>query len=416
MAYRAAVESEVAMPRTSLCVFATSAIFATSIACTENGSDGSRNGTERITVGDTIIVRSSGPGVWGDSATLVEELRIGSAEGGDEYTFGEIGDIAVGSDGIVYIADRKVKTVRAYDSTGRYIRSIGRTGKGPGEYETPVDIALLRDGRVLIYDPQFNRVLMYTSTGASIRAMAMNPMNHWFTRELMTPDTSGNIYVRIMIVPMTRNARHDETYVRFDTAGTLRDTVPMLHWPQETRFRVFYDPIGVHAINHRGNVVSGYSDRFSIEVRPQTGKRTRIERVGETPIPIDAAERKWLDSMTAESYKSPYTMKEGPLQPVRASKPLFQQIAIDEDDRVWVRRHMPSVQRPASDTSHPYDRWYEPMRPWDVFDADGTYMGRITLPPTTQIYFARGDRAWGVVENEDGIQTVVRWRIQPAGN
>lgn len=35
----------------------------------------------RTTIGDTTIVRTDGPGMWGDSVQLVEELSIGVLEG-----------------------------------------------------------------------------------------------------------------------------------------------------------------------------------------------------------------------------------------------------------------------------------------------------------------------------------------------
>jgi hypothetical protein len=80
---------------------------------------------------DTIVrfaQRPIHPGV----STLVEELSIGVADGAEEYMLGEIADIALGADGSIYAFDRQVPAIRQYDARGKFVRTIGRRGQGPG--------------------------------------------------------------------------------------------------------------------------------------------------------------------------------------------------------------------------------------------------------------------------------------------
>jgi hypothetical protein len=84
------------------------------------------------TAGDTITVRTLSGSVWGDTATLVAEVTIGTLDGADEYLIGDPVAIAVGADGVIYMLDQQVPVVRAYAPDGTWLRDMGREGGGPG--------------------------------------------------------------------------------------------------------------------------------------------------------------------------------------------------------------------------------------------------------------------------------------------
>jgi hypothetical protein len=65
------------------------------------------------TIGDTITVRTLSGSVWGDTATLVPEVTIGTLDGADEYLIGDPVAIAVGADGVIYMLDRTRRIQRA---------------------------------------------------------------------------------------------------------------------------------------------------------------------------------------------------------------------------------------------------------------------------------------------------------------
>jgi hypothetical protein len=85
-----------------------------------------------------------------DSMTV--DLIIGTVSGPEEMTFGNIRDIEVNSDGEIYVLDTSVGTVRIFDSSGEYVRSLGRLGEGPAEFRSPTQMTLARDGSVWVYD------------------------------------------------------------------------------------------------------------------------------------------------------------------------------------------------------------------------------------------------------------------------
>lgn len=65
---------------------------------------------------------------------LTEELVIGNDENAsEEYLFNRITHICTDSNGNVYVAENKMLKVRVFDETGKFIKSVGRRGQGPGE-------------------------------------------------------------------------------------------------------------------------------------------------------------------------------------------------------------------------------------------------------------------------------------------
>ena len=73
-------------------------------------------------------------------------------------------DLALADDGTLYVVEQGPATLNVYDSTGRWQRTIGRDGSGPGEF-TAAFIAVRGDTLVL-QDPAQSRVTVYrASTG-----------------------------------------------------------------------------------------------------------------------------------------------------------------------------------------------------------------------------------------------------------
>jgi hypothetical protein len=51
---------------------------------------------------------------------------------------------------------------------------------------------------------------------------------------------------------------------------------------------------------------------------------------------------------------------------------------------------------------------------YDVFEADGRFLGRVKLPPRTRVIRTRGNVAWGTVRDADDVDYAVRFRVDPA--
>jgi hypothetical protein len=117
------------------------------------------------TIGDTVVVRTTGGTDAAALHTLVSEVSIGELEGADEYTFGAINEVEVADDGRIYVFDRQVPALREFDAAGKYVRTLGRKGGGPGEYEAANGVGVHRDGRVVLWNPGNASINVYAPDG-----------------------------------------------------------------------------------------------------------------------------------------------------------------------------------------------------------------------------------------------------------
>src|SRR6266542_1092390 len=62
---------------------------------------------------------------------FVQELRIGS-EGEGPDGFSDIRGIVVDRKGNLWVLEFSTQDIRVFDPSGKYLRTIGRKGKGPG--------------------------------------------------------------------------------------------------------------------------------------------------------------------------------------------------------------------------------------------------------------------------------------------
>lgn len=65
--------------------------------------------------------------------------------------FFEGGNIAVASDGSVFVSNGKRHTVFKFDASGKFVKAIGRHGQGPGDLTYPGHLSIM-DGKYLVVD------------------------------------------------------------------------------------------------------------------------------------------------------------------------------------------------------------------------------------------------------------------------
>ncbi|HUG27925.1 MAG TPA: 6-bladed beta-propeller, partial [Gemmatimonadales bacterium] len=123
------------------------------LAC--GGSEGPEwAGTIDTLPGGRVVVTNPAEGVWGGEARweVVEELRIGSADGDGPELFGRLGMLAEDAGERIWVFESVEQQFKVFDRTGRFIRTVGRQGGGPGEMQRATGVAVMPDGHLLVVD------------------------------------------------------------------------------------------------------------------------------------------------------------------------------------------------------------------------------------------------------------------------
>jgi hypothetical protein len=395
---------------------------------------------------DTTIVQARNP-LNAGVGTLVEEQVLESSAGSSAYDFTSP-VVRARRDGGVFVVDRVQRpassSVRVYDTRARFVRTIGRNGRGPGEYVFWVgDVRELPDGRLLMSDA--HGVLVYSATGAPL---ARWPAKHHIGNvgSAILVDSSGTAYVygSTPRLPTDRHIDWLPFLYRFRADGRLLDTVaaPQATFPKPPKAGLVQLPFArtdMVAWSPLGYFVSANTGLYSINLnfssdlkipRSSTTAQVRSIRLSVPTVPVVGAERAdWRQSIVMFNRSSPAARLwtwDGPDIPT--TKPPIRALQVDGGGRIWVRVSQPAnlndivkiATRPTSpDSGFRLDavaRWVEPIV-WDIFEPSGQYVGRVRMPDGLghdgfgPDFDAIGNTVWAVHWEQD-VPTVRRYVLK----
>ena len=369
--------------------------------------------------GGILQITSDGPTAWTESAAaeLVEEGRFQGVDG-TESELGEPRSIAVDEWGRVYVVDDKPAVIKLFAPDGRFIRTIGREGEGPGEFR--VGFIAVRGEYLVLHDPRVARTSVFDTSGAFLRSWHSSCC-YWSN---IGVDRANRIYV-----PSMSNSKPDDPprgtpYVRWSLEGAALDTVWVPYRKSEKFWTVTVNEGGkmkmsmstsvpflpgeTHALHPDGGIVYGWTGRYEI-VRSATGADSlRVFGRAWTPDPVTperrSAELESRIKPAAETYGEANIRNAFKLDDIPATLPAFETLRVDRSGRVWARRYA------VSDTTRTF---------FDVFDSTGAYLGPVVVPIAISTW---GPQAWTrnglvtVIEDADGRPTVVRLALrEPRG-
>lgn len=377
--------------------------------------------------------------------TATPDMRIGSVDDPD-VGFSRLGYVDVDADGNIYALEMLDNQIRVYSPDGRIVRRIGRSGSGPGEFESAPRFGIQGDtlwaldgraGRITLFDRTGNVLSTGTTNGLRVPLptgygyvlpMSMRP-DGTFTSSLSRVAVSAND-------PATGVQAGDSIpvpRVRFDAAGSILDTIgwaptppprlvpPAAHRPERQRItfagREYTVPEPPSELPRWHDLDDGY---ISVEVpyatTPDAGTIT-VSRIGLTndtvysrvlnyqPQPFTAAQ---LDSAALRGARGPM-MLSGPAQAAPAPELVsvmrtalrFPEFSlpvrtswIAQDESVWLQREEPGTNAR-----------------WIVLGPDGTLRGEVQLPAGSRPLWNRGDTLWVSEPDELDVPWLVRYRI-----
>lgn len=383
------------------------ALVAVSTGCTsgESPAAGVWGGTTDTLPSGALVVRNPRNGIWSAESRwrVTEVARIGTLEGTGPDLFGHIQSIAVDSAGRVYALESQAQEVRVFDRTGRYVRTIGRKGGGPGEIARGMAVTFAPDGLLWVLDPNNNRISMFDTAGTYIDGRRM--LGSFFTSRWPGGfDREGRFY---SFEPDPSPDRFF-AFVQYDSVLQRLGTIDIPQYQGETFEYVSPDgndrnsvgvpfaPYLVWQFDPRGYLWFGTTDGYHIVQRTLDGDTVRIVDRPRESVPVTAADR----AEAMESLKW-FTDAGGKVDVSRfpSEKPAYQYFVVDRVGNLWV---FPNVEADRQG------------RVVDVFDPDGRYLGRLDLPftvaraPQPQIL---DDWIYAVSEDDLGVQYLMIGKI-----
>lgn len=252
------------------------------VGCREPARTAEWTGTIDTLPNGAVLVRNPATGIW-DSASawrVVEELRIGAAEGAGPEVFGRVDALAVDAYGRIYVLDQQAREIRVFDASGAYVRTIGRAGGGPGEFRQPIALTWDTAGRLWVVDPGNGRYVAFDTTGRPV-ATGRRPAGGLAVPWPGGFDSQGRLYEIELLPgdpPRPVLLRLDEHFQPTDTLVVPRYEEETFHFRSGTSaywIRVPFTPRLHWLFDRRGFLWFGITDRYAIYQRRLEGDTLR---------------------------------------------------------------------------------------------------------------------------------------------
>lgn len=353
------------------------------------------------------------PAAHGQTWRLVEEWRVGGEVEG-AYSFHDVRALERLPNGGIVVLEYRDQQIHFLDSRGRPVRTVGRMGAGPGEYQNARGLVVLPNGNLVINDPDNNRFTLLGPTGDLIRTIPMDQTRGFggFWDAWAEPD--GRVGERISV-------RRGEEWVRarqlwspdFTKSDTLyaAECPPLAFAPVEARSYSFRSARGgrIMMIPYAAPTLGSiYAPDGGLWYAPWPGyggithtpagrcTPTTTITLAERRVAIPKASRDSAVALVTEA-----ASRFGPPGPdldlIPRIHPPFDAIRLDQSGRLWVTRQRTPTQRE-----------------FEVYGRDGKLLARLDLPATLEPLrpmIITADRLYGFETDEDDLPYLVAYRV-----
>jgi hypothetical protein len=282
-----------------------------------------------------------------------------------------------------------------FDARGKFLRSAGRRGDGPGEFQQVGRVCRLPGDTLLAISENDRRVLLWDKNGEHIRTF---PRPGPVLLESCFPD--GTLIAPAMEARVPADGIHGRSPIGLGEMIEYRRLRPDRSQHSSLGFhpRSLLDgspTYYVFVLYARGRLYVADPRRYAVQVFDTTGILRLVVRVTE-PLPV--ARRPGI--ALARGSRAPIVVQApGPATSSEITEPAFGWVLVDSVGRIWLSK---SFRGPDQ---------------WAVFDSTGVALGRLrlTMPskgfPPSLVSFGR-DYAVVRTTDQDGSPHLVFYKVR----
>lgn len=334
----------------------------------------------------------------GGGPRFEEDLSIEAEDEEGNIRFYRPAALLVDRNDNIYVADYRDAVIRVFAPDGKYIRTIGRKGQGPGENQVITQMAWRPDERLLVFDHRSRRSSLFDRLGNFLSSHPWK-QSHF---ELFWADESGYLTEETVF-------GEEPTLMvkKFDWEGGEIET-----WGEFNPYRMHVERSGGSAISigipyaprsifagdgERGRLYHCFNQSYRIEVYDGP---SRLMRVIDRPY-----QRVPFTSEDADEYYASVDRRNNPSFSELArkvdlpdEKTVTDGMRVDDLGFLWIETQETRVKDGIA------------LRAYDVFDPDGLYQFRIWLEFTPGL-IARGGMYRVHRDEETGSASIKRYRV-----
>ncbi|MCY4204894.1 MAG: 6-bladed beta-propeller [Bacteroidetes bacterium] len=333
---------------------------------------------------------------------LTELFRVGTTESDNAVLFGDIMSIGVNSNDQLLVADSDANVIYVFSKNGNSLRTFGRSGLGPGEFESIRDMDIGLGDSVFVWDGRRSRLLVFEpETFQFSHDIDVETGDDYRTAGGLISISNNQLLMRFTSYYSLFNSDEDQTFDTIQKVSRNGDPVgkPLLEMPV-TRHLLFRTESGMGLvllpfIRHSlakpdpdGTFYYGWSDSINFGVYSSSGDLLRRIRYPHKALPVTQQELdEHIQSMSEEARQVFH--REGD---VPKTKPAYSTFTVSDVGQIWLKYTQTSDSLDAS---------------WTVIDLDGQPVFSFELPPDVNVQVVKENRVYAIAELEDGAPYVV---------
>jgi hypothetical protein len=380
--------------------------------CGDPVADAANAPIVRDSAGVRIVESSAGAWREGQALRLASEpaLVIGDAGSDDAEQLYQVQSVHRLSDGRIAVANGGSAELRIYGADGALLRRAGGKGGGPGEFGRLAWHDVGAGDSIVAYDAGQRRFAVFDDPGTFVRVFAPAAVGDrpLIPRPVALLDDGAVLATRSAMLagapPTSVNLLRDTVaFVRIGRDGSARE-LPARVPGDERMLRITEGVIEILTPPFAPRlVVAARGDRlyaargggYELAQYDTTGRLLRLARLpGEmrrvTAEDVEARIEQTTSAVTDAGARQRAAAGLREL-PVPERMPAIARLLVDDEDRLW-----------AMDFLAPRDT----VATWRVLDADGGYLGTVSVPRTLTVHEIASGQVLGVFRDENDVEQV----------
>lgn len=347
----------------------------------------------------------------GGRVRIVQEMAIDESSMPKDTYFEGFVRVASDDEGNVYACDFRANDIKKFDSSGKFVKTIGRQGPGPGEFAMPYGIAATAD-RLFVWELGNRRLSVLTRDGKFIKAESIQFSEG--SPQKMRTLPNGDLIVERETIYFADQNKPQDCSIGVYSPELERKKIVYTQPVWRNKYRIIesmgtniiqpFSPLVYWDVSPDGKIVIGYSKNYEIGIFGAGGEKISSFNHPFEPIKVTAEDKEaFFAGMT---YSSGGTVKQGAPDFIvketefPRTKPPFFNLVVDSEGNILVFPHRQNRDEENND--------------FDAFEPDGKFIANVQVIEGGPFPFEaiiRKGTFWAGKADKEGLMKLFKYRI-----
>jgi hypothetical protein len=340
--------------------------------------------------GDVTIVKNPKDPIHKEPIlSLKEDFAIGGAQAKGEYALALPRSLAVDKAGDLFILDVKESCIRVFDHSGKYLKTIGRKGQGPGEIGGASSMSLPPGSNELaVVDISNRRLAFFSTDGRFIKNVPLRGM----VADVKT-DSQGNAYVA---ATEFGPGRRTDTLKKMNP-DMSRVLAEIVNRPEDESRNNPFSPWEYWVVDDKDRLIYGDAKTYEIRYFGPDGKQVRRIIRDYDPLKVS---QKDIDEFRNRAAPPGLSMAQN--FDFSSHHAAYRSFFVDDLGNLFIQ----TWERTADNRQDIHD----------IFDADGRFLGRVPLNRhgdliNPKVPLMRSGKLYAIEPDAEGYDVVKRYSV-----